>query len=387
VLVVGVLTFLLFIILLYLFNIIRYLRKIMKLQTFLVYACFSMGKSFRVDWSPKKRSSAVTLRREGYSYREIAARLDPNMTPSGIRKLCLRFDSTGSVSNQPGKGRKRCTTVKTDRRIVRMALKNRRITSGDINETLQSTGVNITSRTVRNRLIAGGLRARIPRRKPYLNAKQRAARVQWAKQHVLWEKEDWEKVLFSDEVRVSIFGSDGVRYVRRRVGEASLPECTIPTMKHPLTVMVWGCMSRNRVGRLQILEGTVNADKYISAVLEPKLLSSARDIFGQGEPFTFQQDDAPCHTAKKCMNWFKAHHVSLLQWPGNSPDLNPIENLWVQLKRLVAKNHPSNKQELISAIISAWFHVIDSKDLAALVDSMPARCQAVIDAKGFPTRY
>ena len=87
------------------------------------------------------------------------------------------------------------------------------------------------------------------------------------------------------------------------------------------------------------------------------------------------------------MQWFRTHNVSVLKWPGNSPDLNPIENLWARLKRLVGKKHPSNKQELISAIISSWFHVIDSKDLAALVDSMPARCQAVIDWKGFPTRY
>jgi len=346
-----------------------------------------MGKTSRADWSPKKRAAAVTLKKEGFSYREIAAKIDPTMTPSGIRKLCVRFKSTGSISNQSGKGRRKSTSAKTDRRIVRMALKNRRITSDEINGSLQASGIHVTSRTVRNRLIAGGLRARIPRKKPYLNARQRTARVQWAKQHVQWRKEDWEKVLFSDEVRVSIFGSDGIRYVRRRVGEASLPECTVPTMKHPVSVMVWGCMSRNRVGRLQILEGTVNADKYINSVLEPKLLSSARDIFGEGGSFTFQQDGAPCHTARKCINWFHSHQIPLLQWPGNSPDLNPIENLWARLKRLVAKKHPSNKQELISAIITAWFHVIDSKDLAALVDSMPARCQAVIDSKGFPTRY
>jgi len=346
-----------------------------------------MGKSARKDWSPKKRVTAVTLRKEGYSYRQIANKIDPTMTPSGIRKLCARFESSGYVSNQAGKGRKRSTTVQTDRRIVRMALKNRRITSNEINESLQTSGIQVTSRTVRNRLIAGGLHARIPRKKPYLNVRQRSARLQWAKQHVLWTKQDWEKVLFSDEVKISIFGSDGVRYIRRRVGEANLPECIMPTMKHPVSVMVWGCISRNHVGKLQILEGIVNADKYISKVLEPKLLSSARDIFGQDVPFIFQQDGAPCHTAKKCMAWFKCHRISLLQWPGNSPDLNPIENLWARLKRLVAKNKPSNKQELISAVIESWFHVIDNKDLAALVDSMPARCQAVIDAKGFPTRY
>jgi len=60
---------------------------------------------------------------------------------------------------------------------------------------------------------------------------------------------------------------------------------------------MWGCMSRTKVGRLQVLDGTVNADQYVKEVHEPKLLSSAQDIFGEGQPFVFQQDGAPCHTA------------------------------------------------------------------------------------------
>lgn len=95
-----------------------------------------------------------------------------------------------------------------------------------------------------------------------------------------------------------------------------------------------------------------------------------------------------CHTAGKCLMWFQSHGVKLLQWPGNSPDLNPIENLSSRLKRrLVAQKHPSNKQDLIAAVISSWFHVIASDKLQNLVDSMPRRCQAVIDSKGYPTRY
>jgi len=58
------------------------------------------------------------------------------------------------------------------------------------------------------------------------------------------------------------------------------------------------CMSRTKVGRLQVLDATVNADRYIKEVLEPRLLSSARDIFGEGQSFVFQQDGVPCHTAK-----------------------------------------------------------------------------------------
>jgi len=249
------------------------------------------------------------------------------------------------------------------------------------------TGVKVSDRTVRRRLVSAGLKARIARKKPFLNVQQRARRLKWAKEHVKWSKDEWSRVLWSDETRISIFGSDGVRYVRRRPGEDCLPECTTATMKHPLSVMVWGCMARSSVGRLQVLEGNLNADKYIKEVLQTKLLTSARTIFGEGKTFTFQQDGAPCHTAKKCMTWFKENKVKLLDWPGNSPDLNPIENLWARLKRTVSAKRPSNKRELVEAIINSWFHIISANDLERLVDSMPRRCQAVIRSKGYPTRY
>src|ERR1043165_4385 len=73
--------------------------------------------------------------------------------------------------------------------------------------------------------------------------------------------------------------------------------------------------------------------------------------------------------------------------PGNSPDLNPIENLWSRLKRLVSPKRPANRECLIAAIIECWFHVITNEHLHALVESMPRRCQAVIDARGYPTKY
>ena len=57
----------------------------------------------RADWSQKKRATALALRKEGYSYRQIAEKIDRSMTPSGIRKLCERFKVTGSIKNQPGR--------------------------------------------------------------------------------------------------------------------------------------------------------------------------------------------------------------------------------------------------------------------------------------------
>lgn len=346
-----------------------------------------MPAAKRLDWSLKKRATAITLRKEGYSYRKIAAKMGQGVSPAGVLKVCQRFAETGTIKNKAGRGRKKVTTTQTDRRIVRLALKNRKSTSVDINDALADSGVAVSGRTVRRRLVSAGLRARIPRKKPFLNPAQRRKRLQWAKKHVSWTSEQWKKILWSDETRISIFGSDGVRYVRRRTGEDCLPECTTATMKHPLSIMVWGCMSQDSVGRLQILNGSVNADKYIQEGLEPKVLPSAPDIFGDGMPYIFQQDGAPCHTAKKCIAWCKKNKVELLDWPGNSPDLNPIENLWARLKRAVAAKRPSNKRQLTEAVIHAWHHIIAPTDLEKLVDSMPSRCDAVIKAKGYPTRY
>lgn len=234
----------------------------------------------RLDWSPKKRAIAVTLRSEGYSLREIADKIGGGATPSGIRKLCKRFEGTSTVTTATGRGRKKCTSEKTDRRIVRLALKNRKSPANAINRVLLDSDVNISDRTVRRRLVSAGLRARIPRKRPYLNEKQRKKRITWAKEHILWTTDDWKKVLWSDETKISIFGSDGVRYVRRRPGEDNIPECTSATMKHPVSVMIWGCMAMTGVGRIPVVNGTINAVNYISSILQPKMLPSARDLFG-----------------------------------------------------------------------------------------------------------
>lgn len=346
-----------------------------------------MARHKRLDWSPRKRVIAVTLRKEGYSFRQIAAKMGGGVTASGVLKVCKRYSETGSPKTKRGKGRKVKTSPATDRWIVRMALKDRKITAACIKKNLIGSGVMISIHTIRRRLVRAGLFARRPTKKPFLSLEQRMKRVHWAKQYQHWTVEDWKQVIWSDETRISLFGSDGKTYVRRRPGEAYLPQCMTPTVKHPLSIMVWGCMSWSHVGRIQVLNGMINADRYINEVLEKKLLQSARDIFGEGRPFVFQQDGAPCHTAKKCTKWFADHGVEVMPWPGNSPDLNPIENLWSRLKKLLFGKNLSNKDQLIQATINAWFHVITPENLKKLVESMPRRCAAVIKSRGYPTRY
>ncbi|XP_004207319.2 uncharacterized protein LOC101241314 [Hydra vulgaris] len=133
----------------------------------------------RINLSSKKRATAVTTRKEGYSYRAIVDKIGSGVTASGVRKLYERFRETGSIENKHGKGRKKATTPTTDRMMSRQALRNRRMTAKEINSSLKVAQISVSDRTVRRRLVNAGLKARIPRKKPLLNAIQRKKRVEW----------------------------------------------------------------------------------------------------------------------------------------------------------------------------------------------------------------
>ncbi len=161
--------------------------------------------------------------------------------------------------------------------------------------------------------------------KPLLKQKHRQKHLTWAKEKNNWTVAQWSKVLFSDESKFCIsFGNQGPR-VWRKSGEAQNPCCLKSSAKSPQSVMIWAIMSSAGVDPLCFLKSTVNAAIY-QEILEHFMLPSADKLYGDAD-FIFQQDLAPAHTAKGTKSWFNDHGVTVLDWPANSPDRNPIENL------------------------------------------------------------
>ena len=101
----------------------------------------------------------------------------------------------------------------------------------------------------------------------------------------------------------------------------------------------------------------------------------------------FQQDGAPCHQAKMVKQWFRENGIEVLDWPGNSPDLNPIENLWTILKKKVSLRRPTNTKDLQDAVQSVWCLDITMALCKNLVDSMPKRIKQVLKNNGRSTKY
>ena len=132
----------------------------------------------------------------------------------------------------------------------------------------------------------------------------------------------------------------------RKPNTSHHPENTIPTVKHGVgSIMLWGCFSLAGTEKLVRIEGMMGNSWKYREILEGNLFQSSRDL-RLGRRYTFQQDNDPKHTAKATLEWFKGKHLNVFEWPSQSPDLNPIENLWYDLNIAVQQRNPSNLKEL-----------------------------------------
>ncbi len=120
-------------------------------------------------------------------------------------------------------------------------------------------------------------------------------------------------------------------------------------------------------------------------ILEQFMLPSADQLFKDAD-FIFQQDLAPAHTTKSIKSWLNDHGVGVLDWPANSPDLNPIDNLYCQEENEKQETKRDHADELKATVKETWAST-PPQQCHKLITSMSRRIEAVIKAKGAPTMY
>jgi transposase len=145
--------------------------------------------------------------------------------------------------------------------------------------------------------------------------------------------------------------------------------------------MIWGAFSNDTIFDLHIMEGTYNSAKNTD------MLGKCLLPFMQPD-WVFMQDNASIHRSLHTKKWIDDSQIKVLEWPANSPDLNPIENLWGLLARAVYANGRqfNSREELKSEVLKQW-DLMCEETLTTLVKSMPNRIIEVISLKGSNTGY
>ena len=336
-----------------------------------------------MDTSPELRSKILTLHQfTTLSQRKIAAQVGVNQ--STVSRIIAHQKKSGTLTaTRIGKGgRKKKMTPREERLLVQENKKQPFMTS---NEHKRSLNLKVSARTVRRTLVKNGRISKRPYKKQLLTSQMIRKRLAWARKYRSWTPEQWQKVLFTDESHFIIQGFQN-RLVRRAPGEPLSPHHVNQCVKHPPKVMFWGCFSSSGPGRLHVCEGMMDSQQYVN-VIDTRIIPELNQRFPNGDG-VLQHDKAPCHRSKKSSEHLRSNGVRVLDWPGNSPDLAPIETLWAILKNRLRKEDISTRQKLISTVIKLWYHDERIKESCSkLVDGMPKRIEELIKTRGGHIHY
>lgn len=335
------------------------------------------------ETTEQERKQIISLHNQCKSLSQISSIV--GRPRSTIQSIIDRFGLRKTVKNAHRSGRPRILSDTDERFIVRTIKKDPTTSASTIATAMHNRGIQISVSSIRKILSENDYHGRVGRQKPWVNKVNRTKRLVFAKTYINKDQTFWDRVIWSDESKFTIFGSGTKRIVWRKQNEELNPKNLIPTVKHGAgSVMVWGCMSSAGVGKLHVIEGTMTHKVYIK-ILEENLAASAEKFGLQGR-YVFQQDNDPKHTAYNTKQWLLYNVPEQLHTPPQSPDLNPIEHLWSILKNKVRQRQVSSRADLIKVLKEEW-EAISPSITKNLVNSVPRRLRAVIESKGYPTKY
>ena len=318
-----------------------------------------------------------------------------------ISNFLQRLKNRHSPYNLLHPGRPRKTSATADRWLIRTALTETKL---PFKELKSIANIPVSERTIRRRLKEAGIRKWRALNRPLLTEEHAKKRLKWAKDVRHWTTEvEWPKVIWSDESAIQKDSDTRTVWVWRHQCKAEkyAPKNVVGKKRDgDLSQMVWGCFVGNKLGPIVFIDGTIRKEEYI-AILEQNLLEYIDVLTADGlRDIVFQQDNARPHTAKLTQEWLKEaareHGFIIMEWPPNSPDMNPIENLWAHLKLELHRRYPDTKylsgspavirRILKRRLLEVWWD-IGEEVLTGLVKSMPHRVRALLKAKGWYTEY
>ena len=341
-----------------------------------------------VEWTPKRRSRAFGLFQGArHSLSEITQITNiPKGTLGNLKKR-------NTPLSKPRSGRPSKLSERHKRQIVFHITRNhitRRLSVPSIIRDLQ-LDVHLT--TFKWTLKGLGYNHRIARRRSFLKKLDRKQRLQFAKRHAHLTVEDWKAYIWTDEMSVKVGMERSTQdWVWRRTDEEFHPDCINYKKRETGTgMMFWGAFRWGKMGPgtfFDLEDGQkVNSTVYRDQILLRPLKEFWEESFGDVVEPIVMEDNVPVHK-KVCIPVRQELEMRCHQHPPNSPDLNPIENIWAHMKYRIAKEygHITSVKAMKHVVLHLWEEFGDHR-WDHLIESMPDRIQVVIKAKGGSTSY
>lgn len=326
--------------------------------------------------SYRKRLEVIFLHliREGpkLSISKISRRL--KISRQTVYRWLKRYETTGDVAEHKSPGRPSVFSPKIIKMIQNALSENRELTTSEIAAFLERSGVKISPRSISRRLNKLGFSYTKPSSKPLLTKNHRKKRLIFARENRF---RNWNNVIFTDEATFKL--SPNFQKIWRRRGTRAYQR----TLKHPKKIHIWGCFSSNGFGRIVLFKENLNAEKLIT-IYKNGLLASYPEI-SEGK-YILLEDNDPKHMSKLAKSYRKKKKIARIDFPPNSPDLNPIENVWSIMKKRIGKFHPSSERQLELIIRKIWNN-LPQQMAQNLSNSMMTRLNLVIAAHGDVINY
>lgn len=224
----------------------------------------------------------------------------------------------------------------------------------------------------------------IAARGPALTMDHHAAQLNFARDHVNWGEDDWEPVLWTDELCFCLHTCNRRVRVFRRPNECYV-QCNFmhTTLFGGGPLMVWGGISLTaRTDMVVLNNGNLNATYW---TFFRSILCNLPLI---GQHFLLMPDNAWPHAARVVQDYLLEVGIETMAWPARSLDLNPIEHVWDTLWRQLHAhpNQLNNLEDIERLLIEIW-DGLDQNTIRNLILSMTRRCQETIRSRGGNIRY
>jgi transposase-like protein len=301
-----------------------------------------------------------------------------------VRRWSEQYLVFGETSKRAGTGFWHVSSQAEDAQLMDEAQENPFLNSVQLK---RNTAFPSSPRTIRNHMTEAGLRSGSAAVKEKLSEEHRLYRLALAEDNM---HRDWGNVIFSDESVFSSANDGPVRVYRPQGTHYNAEYVKESACSGRVSVAVCGWISSRRIRLLHKIDGRLDGAQNLHILRDT--VPSVQEMYPDGV-INFQQDQSPVHKSQLLQGWLTdQNEVELLDWPPCGTDLNQIENVWAETKRVMAENwpdpSPASKNALWDVVLGTWEEVAHSEVYAAtLVESLPRRMQMVIDSEGYWTPY